>query len=232
MRKKVAVVIPAYDEASVIREVIAGIKKELRKTKFEFGIIVVNDCSGDNTSSVSRRARVVVIDHLVNTGVGGATATGLGYTKKGGYDVVATMDADGQHDPKDVVKGVRLLLRTRSDLLIGNRLIDTKGMSKTKIIGNRGLSLITRLLFGTNISDSQSGLRIFSKRAIKELNWSTGGYEFCSEMIWRAKQAGLVCGEYPIRAIYTEHSRKKGQSNWNAVNIIKSLVRQRLSEIL
>jgi hypothetical protein len=103
-------------------------------------------------------------------------------------------------------------------------------MSRTKIIGNKGLSFLTRLLFGVYVTDSQSGLRVFSKKALSNLKWRTSGYEFCSEMLWRAKQLGLNIQEYPIKAIYTEYSKSKGQNNWNGVNILKSLIRRRLVE--
>ena len=105
-------------------------------------------------------------------------------------------------------------------------------MSKTKILGNKGLSTITQMLFGINVTDSQSGLRIYSKNALNNLGWKSSGYEFCSEMIWRAKQANMKVAEYPIEAVYTDYSRSKGQNNWNAINIIKQLVKQRLTEIL
>jgi len=91
--------------------------------------------------------------------------------------------------------------------------------------------LVTNLLFGVKVTDSQSGLRVFSKKALSELKWKTSGYDFCSEMLWRAKQAKLTIGEYPIKAIYTDYSKGKGQNNWNAVNIIKSLIRRRIVEI-
>jgi hypothetical protein len=104
-------------------------------------------------------------------------------------------------------------------------------MSQVKILGNRGLSLVTYLIFGIGVTDSQSGMRIFSKKALDKLRWKTAGYEFCSEMLWRARQQKLKISEYPIRAIYTDYSISKGQNNWNAVNIIKSLVQRRIMEI-
>ena len=141
------------------------------------------------------------------------------------------MDADGQHAPEDVLAGIAQIDERHADLLIGSRLIDSTGMSKTKVLGNKGLSLITKLLFSINVTDSQSGLRIYSRRAIDNLDWKSTGYEFCSEMIWRAKQAGMTIGEYPIKAIYTDYSRAKGQNNWNAINIVKRLFKQRLTEL-
>ncbi|OGL23985.1 hypothetical protein A2791_03740 [Candidatus Saccharibacteria bacterium RIFCSPHIGHO2_01_FULL_46_30] len=229
---RICVVIPAYNEASVIGDVITNTKIAFKKANLKATVVVVNDNSSDSTSSVARKAGAMVIDHILNSGAGGATATGLSYAEQNGYDTAVTMDADGQHDPSDVVEGVKRLLASKTDLLIGSRLINIDGMSKVKVLGNKGLSFITYLLFGINSTDSQSGLRVYSKRALKKLRWKTSGYEFCSEMLWRAKQQGMSIDEYPIKAIYTDYSINKGQNNWNAVNIIKSLLRRRIAEML
>jgi hypothetical protein len=74
-------------------------------------------------------------------------------------------------------------------------------------------------------------MRIFSSNSLRRLKWKTSGYEFCSEMLWRAKQQGLHIEEYSIQAIYTEYSKAKGQNNWNGVNIIKSLLKRRVLEL-
>lgn len=226
--KSVCVIIPAYNEGKVIAEVVMGIKKQLGKDGV---VVVVNDGSRDNTSEQARKAGATVIDHILNSGAGGATATGLSYANQQGYFIAATMDADGQHAPEDVLLGIKEIKDRKLDLLIGSRLIDSHGMSRLKVIGNWGLSYITYLLFGVKTTDSQSGLRIYSRRALETLRWQTSGYEFCSEMIWRANQQGLGIGEYPIQAIYTDYSKGKGQNNWNAINIIKSLLKRRVAEL-
>lgn len=228
---KICVVIPAYNEAKVIKKVISDSYKIFNKSKYKIDIIVINDGSSDNTSSEASSAGALVIDHILNSGAGGATATGLSFANQNNYDIAITMDADGQHNPKDILKGIDFALKNKIDLAIGSRLIDSKGMSKVKVLGNKGLSFITYLLFNVSVTDSQSGLRVYSKAALKKLRWKTSGYEFCSEMIWRAKQLGLKIDEYPIQAIYTDYSRSKGQNNWNAINIIKSLLARRISEI-
>lgn len=229
---RVCIVIPAYNEAKVLGDVIRSVHAIFKASSFNTTIVVVNDSSKDNTASVAMEAGAVVINHILNSGAGGATATGLSYAEQHGYDIAATMDADGQHNAEDVLKGVSLIQDGNIDLLIGSRLIDSSGMSKVKIIGNKGLSFITYILFGINSTDSQSGLRIFSRNALENLRWKTSGYEFCSEMLWRAKQLHLHIDEYPIQAIYTDYSKSKGQNNWNAINIIKSLLKRRISEIL
>ena len=229
--KRVCVVVPAYNEATVIADVIRSAKQVFAKAKgFSIDIVVVNDGSKDNTSEEALKGGATVIDHVLNSGAGGATLTGLAYARHNDYDIAATMDADGQHAPEDVLNGIKQLDRDDSGLLIGSRLINSEGMSKTKVLGNKGLSFITKLLFGINVTDSQSGLRIYSRNAIENLDWKTTGYEFCSEMIWRARQLNLSIAEYPIEAIYTDYSMSKGQNNWNAINIVKRLFKQRFVE--
>lgn len=228
---KIAVIIPAYNEGSMVAKVVKDIHEGLSNKKFDFQIVVVNDGSTDDTSEQATRAGAYVINHILNTGSGGATATGLSYSQQSGFSIAATVDADGQHHSDDVVRGIELMLNSEVDLLIGSRLIDANGMSRVKILGNKGLSIITYLLFGINVTDSQSGLRIFSKQALDRLKWKTSGFEFCSEMLWRARQQRLNVKEYSIKAIYTEYSKSKGQNNWNGVNIMKSLLQRRIMEI-
>lgn len=222
---------PAYNEAVVIRRVLKDAIRTFASSRHNISIVVVNDSSKDTTSIEAAKTKVDVIDHVINMGAGSATATGLRYAELNGFDIAVTMDADGQHDPNDVLKGIEHILLSKSDLSIGSRLIDSHGMSRVKVLGNKGLSFITWVIFGIQSTDSQSGLRVFSRNALERLYWKTSGYEFASEMLWRAKQQGLIISEFPIKAIYTEYSKSKGQSNWNAVNILKSLAKRRIVEM-
>lgn len=236
MKQKICIIIPAYNEGLVIQGLVAKSKKVFNTSKHTIDVVVVNDGSKDTTADEARKAGAIVIDHILNSGAGSATATGLSYATQYGYDVAATMDGDGQHDPRDVIRGVDELIRRNTDLLIGSRLMHdpnakASDMSLLKRIGNYGLSIITFMLFGVLTTDSQSGMRIFSRKALEKLRWKTSGYEFCSEMVWRARRAKLVIEEYPIRAIYTDYSKTKGQNNWNGVNILKNLIKQRIMEL-
>lgn len=226
---RVAIVIPAYNEQSTIREIAQTAKQSVNKAGFRCDIVVVDDGSHDKTSESAANGGAFVIKHLLNSGAGGATATGLRYARQSNYDLAATMDADGQHAIKDLVRGLQLIKSGDVDLLIGSRLINAEGMSRVKRLGNQGLSLITKLLFGVNVTDSQSGLRFFSRNALQNLKWRANGYEFCSEMLWRAKQKQLKVAEFPIQAIYTDYSMSKGQNNWNGFIIVKSLLKHRLA---
>lgn len=215
----------------MVGSVVRRLRKTFNKSGYEYEIIVVDDGSADNTMLQAEKAGAHIISHVINVGSGGATATGLSYAQSQGFDIAATLDADGQHDADDVLRGVRLLQDKGVDLLIGSRLMNGAQMSMHKTIGNKGLSLITYALFGINVTDSQSGLRVFSKQALAKLRWRTSGYEFCSEMLWRARQTKLTIDEYPIKTIYTEYSVSKGQNNWNGFNIVKVLLARRIVEM-
>lgn len=230
--ERIAIIIPAFNEAFSIKKVTQEVLSVLKKADIIADIIVVDDGSTDATAPLATEAGAFVIRHILNSGVGSATATGIAYAHQKNYDLVVTMDADDQHSPQDVIKGITTLRNSDVDLLIGSRLIDARGMSRLKQFGNRSLSLITFLLFGVSVTDSQSGLRVFSRKSLAQLRWKTAGYEFCSEMIWRAKQQGLTIDEYPIKAIYTDYSKAKGQNNWNAFYLIKTLLRQRIAELM
>ena len=230
--KNIAFVIPAYNEEKMISSVVKDLRKSLLKQAYTFEIVVVDDGSKDRTAVRATKSGATVINHILNSGAGGATATGLSYADQNDFDYAITLDADGQHSTQDVLKGVKEIQIRKCDLLIGSRLINNDGMSKVKVLGNRGLSIITYILFGINTTDSQSGLRVFSKKALEQLRWKTNGYEFCSEMLWRAKQQGLRIEEYPIQAIYSDYSTSKGQNNWNGFNIVASLVKRRVAELM
>lgn len=230
-KTRVALIVPTYNEDQVIANVVRDLNTVFSKSHYDYAIIVVDDGSLDSTATEAKSRGAVVIKHILNCGAGGATATGLSYAQQQGFDIATTSDGDGQHYPDDVLKGIDILLKEDLDLLIGSRLINSKGMSRVKIIGNKGLSFITSVLFGIKVTDSQSGLRVFSRNALERLKWKTSGYEFCSEMLWRANQQGLKIGEFPIKVIYTDYSKAKGQNNWNGINIVKSLIKRRIAEM-
>lgn len=227
---RVAIVIPAYNEGPVIRDVVNRVHKTFFNTEHVYEVVVIDDKSTDDTAKNAKKA--TVISHILNQGAGGATSTGLAYAERHGFDWAITIDGDGQHDPNDALRCLEQAVAIKSDLLIGSRLMDKKGMSRIKLLGNKGLSIMTWLLFGVNVTDSQSGLRVFSRKSLDTLEWKSTSYDFCSEMIWRAKQAKLKISEYPIKAIYTDYSVAKGQNNWNAINIIGTLLYRRIAEYL
>lgn len=230
-RKHIGIVIPAYNEGQVIAEVLDRLPRTIEEHRVT--IIVVNDGSKDSTKDeVAKSKDVVLINHLLNSGAGAATRTGLSYAKQLDCDLVATYDADGQHHPEDLLKVIKASLADKADLVIGSRLADIKGMPWYKTIGNLGLSAITYMIFGSFVLDSQSGLKAFSRKALHAINFKSNDYAFCSEIVWRAKQQQLRIAEVPVRAIYTDYSMAKGkgrgQLNINGFNLIGQMLKRRL----
>lgn len=231
VKKLLSIVIPAYNEGQIIGEVLDGLPKTIKTTRHDLhvNIIVVNDGSHDDTAAAaSRRKHVYLINHLLNSGAGAATRTGFNLANKLNSDFVITMDADGQHRAEDVIKLAKAIVKDDSDYIIGSRLIETKGMPWYRVLGNKGLSFITLLVFGVFVGDSQSGLRAYNKLALRKISFHSNHYAFCSEMIWSAHREKLRIKEIPIQAIYTDYSLKKGQKNWGAILIIRQLVKRRL----
>ena len=231
MNKKVLIITPAYNEEKVLSGVIRNIKTELQSLKdMNADVMVVNDGSSDNTKTVAEKS-TTTISHLVNMGSGAATRTGLEYAKRNNYDYAVTIDADGQHLATDLTKVINKLVSENYDLVIGSRLLDAEGMPYHRVLGNKLLNLATGIIFGVRVTDSQSGLKGFSRKAIEKIDIRSNGFEFCSEIVWRAKQANLKIIEVPIKAVYTDYSLAKGQSNINALRIIKNLIMQKIREV-
>ena len=198
------IVLPAYCEGRVIKGVIKSIKKEGYNN-----IIVVDDGSTDNTYDESISTGAITIKHTINRGKGAATQTGLDAAKLLGSDITVTLDSDGQHNPKDIVKLVTPIMEQKADVVLGSRMLGEKGMPKSRILMNKIGNLVTYLFFGILVTDSQSGFRAYSKKALDSVYTSMDRYEFESEMLGQIKNAKLKIKEVPIKVIYTDYSLNK-----------------------
>lgn len=229
---KIAILIPAYNEGTVIGDVLDKLIKDLKKSSINGAdIIVINDGSKDNTSEeVKKRKSVKLISHIMNSGAGAAIRTGLSYARDNGYNYAVTMDADGQHDSEDAARVVRELMKDEYEIVIGSRLINAEGMPWYRILLNKGGGLFTFLLFGIYVGDSQSGLRGFSRKALEKITFHSNNYTYNSELMWRIKQNKLRVKEIPIKAIYSEYSLSKGQTNWEVIHIVRQLLKYRFLE--
>jgi len=229
---KTMIIIPAYNEGRVLGGVLDKLLGDLKKTGLEDAqVVVVNDGSKDNTAEiVTKRPRIILVSHLLNSGAGAAIRTGLGYARDEGADFAVTMDADGQHDSRDAARVLKELKKGGSDIVIGSRLIDTAGMPWYRVMLNKGGGLFTFLLFGIYVGDSQSGLRGFNKSALQKITFHSNNYTYNSELMWRIKQNRLTVKEIPIKAIYSEYSLSKGQTNWEMIHIVRQLIKYRFLE--
>jgi glycosyltransferase involved in cell wall biosynthesis len=196
-------------------------------------VVVVDDGSTDGTAAEVLShgdARCILLRHAVNRGLGGALGTGLAWARQQGADYVVTYDADGQHSPEDLPAVLAPLVLGEADAVVGSRLLNPRGMPWYRIVGNWGLNVITWAVFGMWTTDSQSGLRAFSREAVRKMDIRTDRMEVSSEFIKEIRRCRLRFQEVPIRAIYTDYSLAKGQRSSNGINILLRLVFHRLTE--
>ncbi|NMB57390.1 glycosyltransferase family 2 protein [Candidatus Beckwithbacteria bacterium] len=222
---KLCIILPAYNEAQVIGKVLIDLQDFIRtKLKdLDISILVIDDGSSDDTLEIAQKAKVIVLHHIINRGLGGALATGLEFAKKNNFDLALTMDSDGQHSFTDIPKAIKPVLANQADVVIGSRMSKYRDMPFDRVVINFLSSLITLLLFGIWTTDSQSGFRVFNKKALTLLNLKTQRMEVSTEIFAEIKKNHLQFCEVPIKVIYTEYSRQKGQRNLNSINILIKL---------
>jgi glycosyltransferase involved in cell wall biosynthesis len=201
---KTFIVVPAYNEATVIQDVIA----EIRGAGYD-NIVVVDDGSRDDTAELAQAAGVTTLRHRLNRGKGAATKTGIEAAKLLGADIIVTMDADGQHSPEDIIRLIEPIEKNHCDVVLGTRLKNPEGMPWYKILANKIGNLVTWYFYGLYVSDSQSGFRAYSRYASELINTKTDRYEYDSEVIREIYLYKLKYVEIPIQVRYTEYSMGK-----------------------
>lgn len=234
--KKVLVVIPAYNEAARIGKVIRSVPKTMTvgKQHFAVKVVVVDDCSKDNTFQEAKKAGAITLRHVMNSGAGAATRTALRYAEQNSGDLayVVSIDGDGQHAGKDVQRLVDYAEKHDAELVVGNRLHagNKADMPLHRTLGNRGLGLISRILFGIKTQDTQSGLRLFAARVVPIIaDYTIDRYGFCTEMLWLAVRAGVKPHDFPISVTYSKETLAKGQNNWGVIDLVLDLIWIRIS---
>lgn len=206
---RLAILIPAFNEEKTIGAVLKSLPKTLPQVT-EIEVVVVSDGSRDQTVNIAKKFGATVIEHDLNRGLGGALGTGFEYAKMNDFDCLLTFDADGQHSHRDIWPVLRPIVYKKADVSIGSRLKDHKGMPWYRVMGIWGLNIITYLFFWVWTTDSQSGLRAFSKKAIHAINIQANRMEVSSEFFYEAGKKDLKITEVQIESIYTQYSLNKG----------------------
>jgi glycosyltransferase involved in cell wall biosynthesis len=161
---KILVIIPAFNESENIVDVINDCRQHLPNAD----IVVINDGSMDNTSSIAQSHGVRVIDHIFNLGIGGAVQTGFMVADREGYEVAIQFDGDGQHLAQEIEK-ILMPMDSGADIVIGSRFLDESGyrMPFFRKIGARVFSFVISIICGNKITDTTSGFRAYGKKAIE-----------------------------------------------------------------
>jgi len=217
LKKKIIAVIPAFNEAETIGQVVTRTKPYVDE------VIVADDGSRDETASIAQAAGAVVITHKINLGVGQTISDGIKKALEDNADIIVTLDADGQHRPKHIPTLVAPIKSGLHDIVIGSRFIDNTNIGTTsplKYVGNLIFSWILRQLLRLELTDFQSGFRAIERKAAKQITLKHR-HTYTHEMIVDACKKGLRMTEIPM----TVNGRRYGNSKV-VTNIIKYVIAQ------
>lgn len=200
MPDKIAVIIPAFNAEKSITALIEKIQKQYP----ELDIIVIDDGSIDQTFSLAKKVKAIVLQHQFNLGKGEALKTGFHYAKEKNYSYVITMDADLQHDPKHIKDFLQKTKNEKADFILGARHFSFQNMPWDRVLTNSITSVFLTLLSGQKIKDSQSGYRMISVEVLKSIPLRSKKYDLESEILIKAGRKGFKIQTMEISTIYAE----------------------------
>ncbi|MBW2609879.1 MAG: glycosyltransferase family 2 protein [Deltaproteobacteria bacterium] len=211
--KPVMILIPAFNEADNLRELLPRIPKHIGG--IEVGVLVIDDGSEDETFSVVDETEgAIVVKNPINRGGGAALRLGYDILKKAGARFCITMDADGQHQPEEVEKIALHLVNDQYDFVIGSRILgDREKDNLLRYIGVQIFGKIVSFLLGKKVTDPSSGFRGFRMEAMAAINLYENQYH-TSELIIEAIKKDMRIGEVPITILKRKYGKSKKGTDW------------------
>lgn len=234
--KKLSIIIPVFNEEKTIRKVLERINQvKLKRIKKE--IIIVDDHSIDQTPRILSKIEgsIKTIQHSQNMGKGAAVRSGLNIASG---DFIIVQDADLEYNPSDYEKLLEPIIHEKYDVVYGTRLknypLNLWGRHKTvlptHLIGNRFVTMLTNLLYGANISDMETGYKLFRKEVIKELKLRSNRFDIEPEITAKLLKSGFKIYEVPIKVIPRTHKQGK-KINWrDGIVAVWTLIKYRFGD--
>jgi glycosyltransferase involved in cell wall biosynthesis len=215
----VIVVIPAYKEELVIGSIVLKALQQVEK------VIVVDDGSPDHTAEVASLGGAEVIRMESNMGKAHAMCAGLKRARELGCTAAVTLDGDGQHSTREIRQVVTPVLEGRADLVIGSRFLSTtNGVPFYRRVGQKVLDKSTEIGSGHKSTDSQSGFRAFSQRALDNLNFASTGYNIESDMIAHFASKGLTIIDVPTTVRYEVPNKHKKNAVTHGFGVLARII--------
>jgi glycosyltransferase involved in cell wall biosynthesis len=220
-KHKVVVGIPAFNEEGTIARII------VRTQKHADDIVVVDDGSTDETSRIAERLGARVVRHSRNLGYGAAIRSCFKVARELKASVLVTLDADGQHDPDDILKLIEPIKQGKADVVVGSRMLD-KSHDETPSYRKVGVRLITRIAARasvSSISDAQSGMRAYGHKAIWSIKPSEFGMGASTEILTRAAELSLRVVEVPISIRYSGLKTSTHNPAFHGLDVLASILK-------
>lgn len=227
-RPLISVIIPVFNEGPTIGNVIERVKKAIEGMQFPYEILVIDDCSTDNSLEISRSKKVRV--YQLEKHMGKGYALRLGFREAKG-EIIVTLDSDGSHNPEELPKLLDPMLNGEVDLVIGSRFLHEKNVFHNELnkIGVHLFNFFVRMLTGKATTDSQSGYRVVRSAILRKLNLVSKGYEIESEMLIKVLKNGHRVKEVPIKFEQRTYGKSKLDPFKDGVKIFKSILAARVS---
>lgn len=217
--QNIIVVVPAYNEASVIDEVLCGLLAE------GYRVVVVDDGSEDDTAKVVARHPVHLIQHAENRGQGAAIQTGLDYARSIHADVMVTFDADNQHSVADIQQMVQPILDQKVAVVFGSRFLNPQNhMPPIRSMMLRCMAWIFGRAYQVSLSDVNCGIRAFSAAAVSQITITQPRMAHTLDIIEQVHKHQLSFTEIPVTVHYTEYSLSKGQKWYHGLPMLWALL--------
>lgn len=217
----VFVVVAAYNEGRVIRSTLEPL------IGAGYSVVVVDDGSRDDTSSVLAQLPVYSLRHLINLGQGAALQTGMAFALRQEAEYVVHFDADGQHRMADIPVLLEPLVKGEADVVLGSRFLKREhreAVPEKRRLVLRVARFINLLFTGVWLTDAHNGFRALTRAAAARIALRENGYAHASEILSQIARQKLRYVERPTAIAYTDYSRAKGQPLSNAFNIVLDLV--------
>jgi glycosyltransferase involved in cell wall biosynthesis len=178
----VSVIIPLYNEEQTIGDIIDRVQTIMKQMGLKYEIIVVDDCSVDNSLMIAKAYPVRLYSLTVHAGKGGGLRAGFAKAKG---DFIVTIDSDGSHLPEELPRLLYPVLSDKADLVIGSRYLRQKSVAakKLNVFGVKFFNSIIRMLTGVYVTDSQSGYRVMKREVLDVQHLKSCGYEIETEML-------------------------------------------------
>lgn len=226
MPKSVFVIIPCYNEGAVIRRTCSVLLDH------DYSVVLVDDASTQDILNAVAGLDLFYVRHGINLGQGASLQTGIDFALGKGASYLVTFDGDGQHDAKDIEGMITLLEKDKADIVFGSRFLPG---ANSNISGGRKLMLragryINYFFTGLLLSDAHNGFRALNRKAATLIRLRENRMTHASEFLLEVKKHGLRYTEHPVHILYTEYSKKKGQSVFNSVRILFDLILKKIFE--
>jgi glycosyltransferase involved in cell wall biosynthesis len=218
-KQKVCVIVPFYNEEQVINKVVSELLSH------NYKVLAVDDGSSDKSYENIQDLKCTIIRHPQNFGQGAALQTGMSFAKLNpNLEIFVTFDSDGQHQVANIENVLNPLIKDEADIVFGTRFQDdlTKFTFLKRLILKMAIKY-THLSTGVALTDTHNGFRAMNRIAINKIELNFPGMTHASEFVAKAGENNLRIKEVPVHVLYTKYSKRKGQSLWNAINILTDL---------